>query len=141
MATYSVAIVRALLLARPALTAFMTPSPEKRVSAGPIPDGVGLPALGITEVSSVDRVALAGTSSTLVTSIVQVTVAAANYRQGKEVLAQVKYALRNFVGVAPTNPPTPGVTCHLEGTGPDFESPSGFVVQTQDVIVTFTDSP
>lgn len=135
----SVILVRSLLMARPELVAMLAAG-NSSITAGIVDESTPLPALGVSEVSSVDRVLLAGGITTRVTSIVQVTVVATNYRQGKDVLAQVKFALRNFVGTAPTSPPTLAVTCHLEGTGPDFESTSGFVAQTQDVTVTFEDA-
>lgn len=134
-------IVRALLLARPSLVALLGAEPGKSAVVGVLPAAAPLPAVGISEVSAVEFVPLAGGPQARVTSRVQITVVAQDYRKAKDLMSEVKFACRNFVGTAPTSTPTPGATCHLENTGPDFEAPGGFVSQTQDVTVTFQHAP
>jgi hypothetical protein len=134
-------IVRALLLARPTLVSLLGAGPEKSAICGVLPESAPLPAVGISEVSAVEFVPLAGGPQARVTSRVQLTVVGKTYRQAKDLMSECKFACRNFVGTAPTSTPTPGATCHLENTGPDFEAPGGFVTQTQDVTVTFQHAP
>ena len=131
-------ITRALLLARGPLLAAMGTSAAARIIIGIIPSGVSLPAIGITEVSATEHVPLTGSSRALVTSRIQVSVAAASVKEAKDILAQVKYACRNFIG------PAAGVSrvkAQLLDTGPDFEHEAGFAMQSQDVRVTFMDVP
>lgn len=134
----STIIVRALLLARPQLIAMLGANAAAKIIIGVIPSGTPLPTIGITEVSALDHVPLAGGAVARVTARTQITVAAATVKQCKEVLSQARFACRNFVG---TINGTPKITCHLEGSGPDFEHEAGFAMQTQDVRVTFNDGP
>lgn len=135
----AVAIVRKLLLARPQLVALLPGDAQKRVTAGVLPEGVTLPAIGLTEVTATDRHTLAGApgSTVKVTSIVQITVIAAKTPLMKAILAEARYACRNFVGaLAGVSGP---VTSHLATRGPDWDHEAGFCGQSQDVEVTFDD--
>lgn len=131
-------IARALLLARPELMAALGAGAAGKVFVGVIPAGAQLPCLGLTEVVATEHLTLNGGATTLCFSTVQITAAAASLRQCKEVLAQARYACRNFVGAAAG---AQGVTCRNDLTGPDFVHEAGFAMQTQDVRITFRDAP
>jgi hypothetical protein len=128
------AITRQLLVARAELIALV---PSTRIFAGVVPQGTALPCIGITEVASTDRKTLKGVASIKVNDVVQITVMAPNYPSCKSAMAQARKACRDYVGdigryIA--------ITSHLESKGPDFQSESGFVAQTQDVRITFNES-
>ena len=129
-------LVRALLLARPALLAAIGANAIAKIVVGIIP--AGTPSIGITEVVATEHKSLAGNATARIKSMTQITVAAATTKQTKDILAQVRYACRNFVG---TINGVTHVSCLLEGTGPDFEHEAGFAMQTQDVSVSFNDAP
>lgn len=131
-------ITRALLLLRPQLLAALGPNASARIVVGIIPPGAALPAIGVTEVVATEHVPLSGGSSALVRSRTQITVAASSTKQAKDLLAQARYACRNFVGPLPN---VGMVKCQLLETGPDFEHEAGFAMQSQDVRVTFKDVP
>ena len=131
-------ITRALLLMRPQLLTALGVNAAGRIVVGIIPAGAALPAIGVTEVVATEHVPLAGGISALVMSRTQITVAASSVKQAKDILAQVRYACRNFVGPVST---LGLVKCQLLETGPDFEHEAGFAMQSQDVRVTFRDAP
>ena len=104
-----VTVMQALLLAHGPLTAIV----GKSVCAGPVENE--LPAVGIKEISRVERATVANDGpATLVTARIQVTVYARDYRQQKAMLlaaklgsgvhtgliagAQVRSVLRDMVG-------------------------------------------
>ena len=132
----STTITRALLLARPQLLAAMGVGAAARIVVGVIPAGAALPAIGVTEVTATEHTPLAGNQNSLVTGRAQITVAAASIKDTKAILAQARYACRNFVG---TVSGVSGVKCRLLESGPDFEHEAGFAMQSQDVRVTFKD--
>ena len=111
-------LVRALLLARPALLAAIGANAIAKIVVGIIPAGTPLPSIGITEVVATEHKSLAGNATARIKSMTQITVAAATTKQTKDILAQVRYACRNFVG---TINGVTHVSCLLEGPGPDFE--------------------
>ena len=131
-------LTRALLLLRPQLLFALGTAPAGRIVVGIIPAGATLPAIGITEVVTTEHVPLTGTQTATVMARVQVSVAATTIKETKLILAQVKYACRNFVG---TLSALPNVKVQLLETGPDFEHEAGFAMQSQDVRVTFRDAP
>lgn len=134
----STIITRALLLARPELLAAMGLGAAARIVVGVIPASAALPAIGVTEVSAAEHLPLAGDRTALVTGRAQITVAASSIKEVKALLAQARYACRNFVG---TVAGVPSVKCLLLESGPDFEHEAGFAMQSQDVRVTFRDVP
>ena len=83
------AIARQLLIARSGLTALV---PANRIIAGVTPQATALPCIGITEVSSTDRLTLKGSAFIKVSETVQITVMAANYPDCKAVMAQARKA-------------------------------------------------
>lgn len=134
-----VLITQKLLLADAAVLAL---TPGTKIFLGVVPQGTLLPAIGITEVSSTDRQTLAGSPVVKVTERVQITVLAATYKIQKDVIARVRHACRAKVGTVGEPPGTvfQGVTCRLDGKGPDFNDPaSNFFMQTQDTLVTFNE--
>ncbi len=135
----SIVIVRKLLLGRPQLIVLLPGDAQKQVRAGVLPEGVALPAIGITEVTASDRHTLAGVPGSVVkvTAIAQITVVAKTTRELKAILAEARYACRNYVGsLAGVSGP---VTAHLALRGPDWDHEAGFCGQSQDVEVTFDD--
>ena len=130
-----VVITRLLLAARAELTALV---PAARVFIGVVPQGTALPCLAITAISSTDRNTLTGSAFIKVTDRVQVTVMAATYPATKQVLAEVRKACRNITGSVGS---FAVVTCHLDGTGPDFnDQTAGFYMQSQDTLITFNEA-
>lgn len=79
-----IVVLRALLMARPAVAALV----GKQVIAGSLPEGTVLPALGLSEISrtETESVSMNGTSIMVVARI-QVTVHAKDYEQQKQLLA------------------------------------------------------
>lgn len=134
----STTIARALLVARPQLLNAMGVNALARIVVGVIPSGATLPAIGVTEVVATEHVPLTGNKTALVTCRAQITVAAASIKEVKVILAQARFACRNFVGQVSG---LPGVKCRLLEAGPDFEHEAGFAMQSQDVSVTFRDAP
>lgn len=130
-----VVITRRLLTDSAALVILV---PATRIIAGVIPQGTALPCIAVTEVSSTDRHTLKGVAFIKVTERDQVTVMAANYPAVKDIMRLVRKACRNVVGTVGAYP---GVTCHLQGKGPDFIDPdAGFYMQSQDTLVTFNEA-
>lgn len=129
-------ITRALLLRRPQLVALLGLGATGKIFIGVIPAGATLPCFGITEVSMTEHIPLAGGRDALCTARVQITAAAATIREGKDLIAQARYACRNFVGSIVG---VPNVKCQLDVAGPDLDHEAGFAMQMQDVRVTFMD--
>lgn len=131
------AIARELLIADAAYIAVV---PAARNIIGVVPQATALPCTGITEVSSTDHRSVPGYrgAKVKVTSIVQITVMAANYPDCKAAMLKARRALRDFTGTAGT---FQGVTCRLDGQGPDFQTEAGFCAQTQDLRITYDESP
>lgn len=120
-------IIRSLLAANVPL---LNVVPTERIKSGVLPQGIGMPAIGLTDVAGVDRNLPKAGATHHVIDRVQVTVAAATYTDVKTVLALVRTACRDQVGViAGFN----AVTVHTDGKGPDFSLPeSGLYFQSQD---------
>lgn len=130
----AVKIIRSLLIAYAPLTALTT---SDRIVAGVVPQGTALPAVAISEVSSMDRNIPSPGALRYVTSRVQVTALAANYASQKTLLGYVRKACADQVGtIASIN----SVAVHTDSTGPDFNDPdAGFYMQSQDFIVSFSE--
>lgn len=131
------AIARALLAANTDLTALV---PAARIMSGVVAQGTALACIGITETFATDRATVKGArgGSVKVTSLCQITVMAATYPACKEAMRLARAALRDFHGDIGG---FSGVTCRLEGKGPDFETDSGFCAQTQDLRITYDEAP
>jgi len=142
------AIARQLLLASSNLFSAV---PAARVVVGVVPQGTALPCIGITEVASTDNAPVRGNRPrrfdeafwwgdrpiTMVTAVVQLTVMAATYPACKDAMRQLRRALRDYVGDVGD---FKGITCRLDGQGPDFQSEEGLYVQTQDVRIIYHES-
>lgn len=127
--------LRQLLVASGAVTALV---PTARIAAGVLPQGVALPAISITSVSSVDRNIPNPGANRHVRERVQVTVMASTYPSLKAILAAVKGA------AADTMPAVSGITdvvVHTDGAGPDFmDEDASIYLGTQDFAVRFSET-
>lgn len=129
-----VAVVRQLLVADADLLELV---PTSRIQAGALPQGVALPALSITTVSSVDRNLMNALDYRHVSERVQVSVLAATYPQMKQVLRAVRVAAADQF---PTVTGLLHVTVHTDGLGPDFMNESASIyVTSQDFRVTYSE--
>lgn len=90
----AVMIMRALLVSHPPLAALVPPA---RIVAGDV-SGDDLPAIGIHEISAVEKDTVARAGSTLITSRVQVTVYATSYPQQKAILKAARLGSGVFTG-------------------------------------------
>jgi hypothetical protein len=129
-----VAVMRALLLAHPPLTALV----KDRIVAGVVPQGMELPAVGISEISrppDLDTVARNGGS--LVTARIQVTVHAKSYPQQKALLKATKLGPGVYTGTIA------GVAVRsvlADVVGPDLsDEAAGFFQQSRDYKVTYVE--
>lgn len=127
-----VAVIRFLLATSAPILAY--PVPATRIYAGVIPLGTALPAIGITEVSGVERLTVSMLDPRrLRTERVQVTVLAGTYPAQKTLLALALAACGNRA--ATVN----GVSVDSilpEGEGPDLsDEASGIREQSLDFIV------
>jgi hypothetical protein len=131
------AIARALLVADATLIVAV---PATRIITGVVPQSTALPCIGITETFATDHQTVRGhrAGRVKVTSLVQITVMAANYPDCKTYMDKARRALRDFAG---TIGAFQGVTCRLDGKGPDFESDASFCAQTQDLRITYDEGP
>ena len=128
-------IARNLLVNRSALTALV---PALRIISGVVPQGTALPVISLMDISSTDRDTLTRAAFIKVTDRVQITVMAATYPAVKQVMAEVRKACRNLTGTVGN---FAGITCRLDGKGPDFNEPdAGFCMQSQDTLVTFNEA-
>lgn len=110
-----VAIVLAKLLAHAPLTAVVASS---RIAPGDLPEETSLPAIRITQVSSVPRVPVRPSASReFTTDRVQVDVIAKNYPQLAQVMRLVRQACPNTRGTVA------GFT--VDSILPDTEGPDG----------------
>lgn len=132
-----VAIIRALLVAHAPLVAMVA---ADRIKAGVLPLGTTLPAIGITQVSGVDRNIISPRATVTVTERVQVTVLAATYVQQKAVIALVRKACRDQRGTFASYPACLVLTY---GQGPDglLGDGSGVFDQAQDFSVSYAQTP
>lgn len=129
-----VAVVLRVLERRAALTALV---PIANQVGGQVPQGSKPPAIGVTEVTASDVQGLDGlATNVLVRSRVQITIVAKDFPQQQAVLKEVRRACRSFIGGVTG---FSKVTCHLDTTGPDFQSAEGLYIKTQDCRVTFTE--
>ncbi|HEY0823058.1 MAG TPA: DUF3168 domain-containing protein [Ramlibacter sp.] len=114
--------------------------PAARIIIGVVPQGTALPCIGITEVSTTDHLTVGGHrgGTVKVTSRVQITVMATTYVACRSAMLMARRAARDFVGTAGSYT---GVTCRLDGQGPDFMTEAGFCAQTQDLRITYNESP
>ena len=111
--------------------------PATRIVAGIIPQATALPCIGLTDIINTDRNTLKAGSVVKVTERVQITAMAATYPALKALLTQIRRACRNKLGtVGNFN----GITCRLDGKGPDFDTESGIVMQSQDVLITYDET-
>lgn len=128
------AIVRALLLQHAPLVAEL---PAERIMAGVLPQGIVLPAIGITEISSVDRNVPSRGATRHVTDRVQVTVLASSYPAQKDLIRLVRAACADRLGDLAG---ATAVTVHTDGRGPDFrDADTGICMQSQDFRVGYTE--
>ena len=131
----AVKIITALLHAYAPLTALTTVG---RIKAGVLPQGIALPAVSVTEVSSTDRNIISQGALRHVTSRMQVTVLAENYTDQKVLISHVRKACADQIG---TIAGVSDVTIHTDSKGPDFNDPdAGFYMQSQDFMVSFNES-
>ena len=132
-----VAIVRALLVASAPMIAL---APAARIKAGVLPQGIALPAVGVTQVSGTDRNIVNPSATVRVTERVQVTVLAADYVKLKSAMAQVRKACRDQRGTIAGFGSSLVLT---DGQGPEgnFGDGSGIYMQTQDFSVSYAQTP
>lgn len=112
--------------------------PAEQIKVGALPEGVSLPAILLTTISSVDRETLAKGATRRTTDRVQATVHARTYREKRDLLRLVRAACADrfgdFAGMT-------DVTVHLDGMGPDlFDSAASIFAQAQDLLVSFNEA-
>ncbi len=109
--------------------------PAVRVIGGVLPQGIELPAISVTHVSTV-RPQMVNTASKLCVSRVQVTVMAASYATQKSIMALVRAALPRSRGSVN------GVAVDsilIDTEGPDFTDEAGLYIGSIDYRVTYTE--
>ena len=109
--------------------------PAVRVIGGVLPQGIELPAISVTHVSTV-RPQMVNAASKLCVSRVQVTVMAASYQSQKDVMALVRAALPRSRGSVN------GVAVDsilIDTEGPDFTDEAGLYMGSIDYRVTYTE--
>lgn len=126
-----VAVIRYLLANSASLTAQV---PAARIFAGTIPQGSALPAIGVTQISGVERRTVAMDEPPRHRQDrVQVTVLAATYPSKKTILALVRTACANQSGSVN------GVKLDSilpDGEGPDLDDPAATIYeQSRDFLV------
>jgi hypothetical protein len=127
-------VTRYLLANNAGVTAVV---PADRIMAGILPQGIALPALAVTHVSTLRKNYVAETAVDWCTSRVQVTGMASTYPALKALMALVRAALPrsrgNVDGVA-----VDAIVSDLEG--PDFrDDAEGIFMQSHDFQVTFNE--
>jgi hypothetical protein len=129
----AVKVMRALLLAHPALAALL---PADSIVAGTVPQATVLPAIGIKEVSSNEFLTVAQREpGTLVRSRVQVTVYAKSYPEQKRLLQAVKLGPGIYAGIIAG---VPVRSVRRGDVGPDFsDEGAGIYEQSRDFFVSF----
>ena len=127
-----VAVIYALLTNNAPVVAIV---PATRISAGVLPTGTAIPAISITQVSSVDRNIPVTGAKRRVFDRVQATVMARSYPELRAVLAAAKKACADAM------PSVSGVTevsVLTDGAGPDFmDAEAKFYLGSQDFLVTY----
>ncbi len=129
----AVKVIRALLAVDAAVLSLL---PAVRIIAGVLPQGTLLPAVAITEVSTMEVGHIdAQAPTTLAEGRVQVTVITASYPAQKALLDAVRracnYERGSIAGV-------PVVSVRRSANGPDFNDPeSGFYMQSVDFRVIY----
>lgn len=126
--------IRQLLAANGALTALV---PSARIAAGVLPQGTTLPALSVTQVSSLDRNIPSPGAKRRVTDRVQVTVLASSYPEQRQILGAVKKAASDKM---PTVTGITDVVVHTDSAGPDFmDEKATIYMGSQDFRVTYNE--
>lgn len=129
----AVKVMRALLVADAPVLALV---PAARIVAGVLPQGTALPAIAITEVSTIELPRVdANSLYTLADARVQVTLIATSYAAQKLLLDAVRkacnYERGSIAGVTV-------VSVRRAGNGPDFnDADTGFYMQTVDYSVIY----
>lgn len=128
-----VKVIRALLAADAALIAVI---PVTRIIAGVLPQGTLLPAVAITEVSTIEISHIdAQAPSALTEGRVQVTIFAATYPVQKQVLDLVRKACNYKRGTVAGYVVS---SVRRDSNGPDFNDPAaGFYMQSMDFKVIY----
>lgn len=129
----AVKVMRALLLAQPALAALL---PAEKIVAGTVPQATLLPAIGIKEVGSNEFLTLAQREpGSLMRSRVQVTVYAKSYPEQKRLLQAAKLGRGIYAG---TVAGVPVRSVRRGDVGPDFsDEGAGIFEQSRDFFVSF----
>ena len=109
--------------------------PAVRVIGGVLPQGIELPAISVTHVSTV-RPQMVNAASKLCVSRVQVTVMAASYQSQKDVMALVRAALPRSRGSV-NGVAVDSILIDIEG--PDFTDEAGLYMGSIDYRVTYTE--
>lgn len=110
--------------------------PAARILAGALPQGVELPAISVTHISTQRRHTVAPGVSAFCTARVQVTVLAATYPSQKAVLALVRAALPRSRGTV-NGVKVDSILSDTEG--PDFTNEAGVFLGSHDFIVHFSE--
>lgn len=129
----SVKVVHYLLVNDSGLTAVVA---APNIMASVVPVNTALPAVGITEISAVERIPLAtNPAQALVTSRVQVTAMTKTYADQKTILGLIRSAVPNTSGAVN------GVTVDSilpDTVGPDMkDEDAGTFYQSRDFIVKY----
>lgn len=127
------AAVRSLLVNNAAVTALV---PAGRIITGTLALDTALPAISLTDVSSVDQQTLDEPGERFTTDRVQITVLAANYPSLVNVLAKAKSAVdAKFPAIAGLT----NVVVRTDGQGPYFTNDAASIhMRSQDVRVSYT---
>lgn len=129
------AVIRALLVASPALTARV---PATRIMAGLLPQGTALPGVSIEEISGVPLPTIDAQAYALMRARVQANVLARSYPEQKEIAALVRTACE-FSRGAIAGLTVASVT--LDSTGPDLRDDDAQIYQQPlDFIVIYQQS-
>jgi len=129
----AVAAIRYLLANNVSLIAAV---PAAKIMPGPVPLNTVLPAIGVNEISTVERTAVAiDGADVFTTARVQVTVLAKTYPDQKSILDLVRKACGNTRGTIN------GVVVDSiisDGAGPDFrDNEAEIYMQSRDFMVKF----
>lgn len=125
--------VRHLLVNNVGLVAVV---PASKITAGPIPQGTALPAIGVMHISTVRRQGVAESAVHYAQARVQVTVMAPTYPLQKSILALVRAALPRSRGTV-NGVKVDAILPDLEG--PDFANEEGIFMGSHDFIVLFNE--
>jgi hypothetical protein len=111
--------------------------PADRIMAGILPQGIALPALAVTHVSTIRKNYVAETAVDWCTSRVQVTGMAATYPALKSLLVLVRAALPRSRGTV-DSVAVDAILSDIEG--PDFrDDAEGVFMQSHDFVVTYNE--